>query len=164
MSMPFPRYLQQVFKQLWDQYNSSAIHQLITLSMGATWRLSTSMIDKSGLLSTLEINAILGYKTYNEDNLGDWQMGWILHMPIPRLFLQTWINFNPSMDKSLHPLSSVGMSEWLVSMAFLSKVGDKIPHRFPNFNGAAAEVWEWISNFIPDIKIDAITYPCRELS
>ena len=25
---------------------------------------------------------------------------------------------------------------------------DKITYPFPNFNGAAVEVWEWISNFI----------------
>ena len=26
---------------------------------------------------------------------------------------------------------------------------DEITYPFPNFNGAAVEVWEWISNFIP---------------
>ena len=34
--------------------------------------------------------------------------------------LPTWINANPSMDKLLHPLSSV----------------DEITYSFPNFNGA----------------------------
>ena len=27
-------------------------------------------------------------------------------------------------------------------------------------NGAAVEVWEWISNFTPHIIIDVITYQC----
>ena len=40
-----------------------------------------------------------------------------------------------------------------------SKVWDEIIYPFPNFNGAAVEVWEWISNFIPYLIIDVITYP-----
>ena len=28
------------------------------------------------------------------------------------------------------------------------------------FHGAAIEVWEWISNFIPHFMMDVITYPC----
>ena len=31
---------------------------------------------------------------------------------------------------------------------------------FPNFNGAAVEVWEWISNFIPHFTWHVRTYPC----
>ena len=42
-----------------------------------------------------------------------------------------------------------------------SKVWDEITYPFPNFNGAAVEVWEWISNFIPHfIMVVKITYPC----
>ena len=31
---------------------------------------------------------------------------------------------------------------------------------FRNFDGAAVEVWEWISNFIPYFTANVITYPC----
>ena len=37
------------------------------------------------------------------------------------------------------------------------------PHqtfRFPNFNGATVEVWEWISNFTTPFKMDVIIHPC----
>ena len=27
---------------------------------------------------------------------------------------------------------------------------------FPNLNGAAAEIWEWINNFIPHIIMDTV--------
>ena len=30
----------------------------------------------------------------------------------------------------------------------------------PNFKGAAIEVWEWISNFIPHNTEHVIIYPC----
>ena len=40
------------------------------------------------------------------------------------------------------------------------KVWDEITDRFPNFNEAAIGVWEWISNFIPHLTGNAITYPC----
>ena len=55
-----------------------------------------------------------------------------------------------------------------------SKVWDEITNPFPNFNGATdeitypfptfncctVEVWEWISNFIPQFTMDVITFPC----
>ena len=44
------------------------------------------------------------------------------------------------------------------------KVWDEITYPFPNFNGAAVEVWEWINNFIPRSIMDVITYPCGDLS
>ena len=40
------------------------------------------------------------------------------------------------------------------------KVWDKITYPFPNFNGCAVEVWEWISNLIWHLIMDVITYPC----
>ena len=40
------------------------------------------------------------------------------------------------------------------------KVWNEITHPFPNFNSATIEVWRWMSNFIPQFMIDAITYPC----
>ena len=43
--------------------------------------------------------------------------------------LLTWFNFNPSMDNSY-------------------KAWNEITYPFPNFNGATAEVLEWMNNFI----------------
>ena len=40
-----------------------------------------------------------------------------------------------------------------------SKLCDEITNPFPNFNSATVEVWEWLSNYIPNFMIDAITYP-----
>ena len=62
--------------------------------------------------------------------------------------LQTWFNFNPSMDKQLHPWKSVGCN-------YLS-----IP-KLQRFN-RWSEVWLWISNFILHFTGHVITYPCRE--
>ena len=39
------------------------------------------------------------------------------------------------------------------------KAWDEITYLFPNFNGTAIEVWEWISNYIPYITDHVITYP-----
>ena len=36
---------------------------------------------------------------------------------------------------------------------------DEIIYPFPNFNGAAVEVWECISNFIPHFMKDIIDKP-----
>ena len=41
----------------------------------------------------------------------------------------------------------------------LSEVWVEIAYPFPNFNGWTVEVWEWISNFSPNIIKDVITYP-----
>ena len=38
---------------------------------------------------------------------------------------------------------------------------DEIAYKFPIFNGAAVEVWEWISNFILYPAFDVITYPSQ---
>ena len=40
------------------------------------------------------------------------------------------------------------------------EVWDEITHPFPNFNRYIAEVWKWISNFIPHFIMDVIIYPC----
>ena len=40
------------------------------------------------------------------------------------------------------------------------KMWDEITYSFPNFNGAAIEVCEWISNFIPHFTVHVITYSC----
>ena len=38
-------------------------------------------------------------------------------------------------------------------------VRDEITYLFPNFNGCTVEVWEWMSNFIPNFTVHVITYP-----
>ena len=43
-----------------------------------------------------------------------------------------------------------------------SKVWDEIAYPFLNFNGSNVEVYEWISNFIPQFMMDVITYPCMD--
>ena len=48
--------------------------------------------------------------------------------------LLTWFNLNPSMDNYTH-----------------CNVWDEFTYTFLNFNGAAVEVYEWISIFIPYI-------------
>ena len=37
-----------------------------------------------------------------------------------------------------------------------SKVWDEISYPLSNFNGAAVEVLQWISNFIPHLMMDVI--------
>ena len=39
------------------------------------------------------------------------------------------------------------------------KVRDAITYPFPNFNGAAVEVWEWFSNYVPNFTGLVIIYP-----
>ena len=36
---------------------------------------------------------------------------------------------------------------------------DEITYQICKFNGVAVDVWEWISNFIPQFIMDLITYP-----
>ena len=48
----------------------------------------------------------------------------------------------------------------LISNHMLSEVWDKIAYPFPNFNRVTLEVWEWISDFIPHLIKDVITYSC----
>ena len=45
-----------------------------------------------------------------------------------------WVNFNPSMGKYTNYIHY--------------NVAGEITYPFPNFNGAAVEVWQWISDFI----------------
>ena len=44
------------------------------------------------------------------------------------------------------------------------KEWDGITYPFQNMNGAAVEVWEWISNLIPHLTCHVITYPCWDYS
>ena len=34
-----------------------------------------------------------------------------------------------------------------------------ITYPFPNFKGAAVEVWKWLRNLMPDFTGHAVTYP-----
>ena len=58
--------------------------------------------------------------------------------------LLTWINFNPT---------------WIGNYIHYT-VWDEITYPFPNFNGAAVEVWEWKSYFIRHFTRHVIPYPC----
>ena len=46
-----------------------------------------------------------------------------------------------------------------ISNHMLKNGWNGISYPFPNFSGSAIEVWESISNFIPHIIMDVITYP-----
>ena len=40
------------------------------------------------------------------------------------------------------------------------KVWDEITYPLPNFNCCTADIWEWVSNFIPHFTGHVTTYPC----
>ena len=44
------------------------------------------------------------------------------------------------------------------------KVRDETIYPLPKFSGTTVEVWEWLSNFIHNFKMDVITYPCWDWS
>ena len=48
----------------------------------------------------------------------------------------------------------------LISNYIRYKIWDEITYPFSNFHGAAVEVWECISNFIPHFTGHVITYTC----
>ena len=60
-----------------------------------------------------------------------------------------WILIKLHWNPTLHPSNYTHYNEW-----------DEITYPFLNFNGATVEVYEWISNFIPQFIMDLITYPC----
>ena len=47
-----------------------------------------------------------------------------------------------------------------ISNHMSNKAWDEITYPFPNFNGCTVDGWEWISNFIPHLIMDVVTYPC----
>ena len=49
------------------------------------------------------------------------------------------------------------ISVWL-SNCIHYKLWDELTYLFPNFNGFAVEVWEWINHFIPQFRMDIIAY------
>ena len=44
----------------------------------------------------------------------------------------------------------------------LGGMQDEIIYPFLNLKGCNLEVYEWTSNFITNIIMDVITYPCRD--
>ena len=73
-----------------------------------------------------------------------WHLWWhkhkLQHGP-PWLLSLRCFNFNHSMNKWLHPFVQCAM-------------------KFPIFNVAAFEVWEWMSDFIPHFTGHVVTYLC----
>ena len=57
------------------------------------------------------------------------------------------------------PLIPAGISNYIHY-----KMWDEITYLFPNFNGAAVGVWEWIGNFVPHFTGYVIIHPCYDLS
>ena len=41
-----------------------------------------------------------------------------------------------------------------------NKLEDEITYQFLNFNGAAIEVWDWMSNFLSHFLMEVINFPC----
>ena len=80
-------------------------------------------------------------------------MGRVMRHGISATRWQTWSPFYK------HGLTLI--TAW-ISNHMSSKVWEEITHPFPNFNGATVEVWEWLSNFIPNFTMDIITYPCYD--
>ena len=64
---------------------------------------------------------------------------------------------------SLYKYGMTLIPAW-ISDHMLGKICDEIIHPFPNSNGCTVEVWEWISNFIPQFMVDPITYACWDKS
>ena len=62
------------------------------------------------------------------------------------------------------PLLTWSWSPAWISDHMPSKVRDGITYPFPNFNGCAIEVWEWIRNFTQHFIMDVIRSPARILT
>ena len=101
------------------------------------------------------------YDSHLKTNEAEWMSLW------DSAFICSWlaaiIDWNWLITLSaLMPLYSHGLTlipVW-ISTYIHYKVWDEIDYSFWNFNGAAVEVWEWISNFILHINGHVITYPC----
>ena len=78
-----------------------------------------------------------GCVLHHTENYGMWL---IVQGP----FLLTWFTLIPSWMRNHTP----------------NKVWDDIVHPIPNYIGANVEIWKWLSNFIPHLIMDVITYPC----
>ena len=60
----------------------------------------------------------------------------------------------------LNIFKSLSSSQHGQVITYPVKTWDEITYPFPSLNGAAVEVWKWISNFIPCFIMDVIAYPC----
>ena len=75
-----------------------------------------------------------------------------------RTLLETW---TANMNQSYLPLNlNLRNNKPKISNYIHDKVWNEITYTFSNFNGAAVEVWEWISNFFPQFTAHVISYPC----
>ena len=61
-------------------------------------------------------------------------------------------------------LTLINLTPAWISNRMPNKVWEEITNPFPNFNGCNAEVWNWKSNFTPDIILNVITYLCCDLT
>ena len=71
-----------------------------------------------------------------------------------------WFTWITSGSVHLHGLTSA--LAWIsncIPNCIHDKVWDEITYPFPNFIGAAVEVWKWINNFTPHFTWQVITYP-----
>ena len=91
----------------------------------------------------------------------------------PSLFQCQWVVWNAGTYlcsfETIQSINSGVNSLWpgslLASWINLpSKMWDQITYQFPHLNDCTIEVWEWISNFIPHLIMDVVTYPCWDLS
>ena len=95
----------------------------------------------------------------------------VIKIPItwfPIVFMSQYINAMPY-DNGLGSLLRHGLiliPTW-ISNHMPDEIWDAITYPFPNLNGAAVDVLEWISNFIPHLIVDVMlihagikVYPC----
>ena len=69
-----------------------------------------------------------------------------------------WLNNRDAGDLRRHPAHYDVIVMALGKWSHLYKLWDELTYLFPNFNGAAVEVWEWISNFIPHFSVYVIVF------
>ena len=76
-----------------------------------------------------------------------------------------WFIWITSSSVHLHGLTST--LAWVsncIPNCIHDKVWDEITYPFPNFIGAAVEVWKWINNFTPHFTWQVIIYPWSDKS
>ena len=80
--------------------------------------------------------------------------GWWFEMPSRPL----WRHLNGAITGRAH--FAIARQSNLMSI----KMWDELTYISLNFNDATVEVWEFISNYIPHIMVDMITYPYQKQS
>ena len=107
---------------------------------------SQSRHDNCEVWWTLKDHRLNSFKRYPGWVGHNWVPSFVLLMKQFRYtwgpFLPTWINFNLV----------------CISNHIASKMWDAIAYPSLDFNVAIIEVWEWISNFIPNDIMDVVTY------